>query len=382
MAGFSPGDVVLGRLTVNGVDVRPRVTKFSVFEHVMKPYSSMVIDFADSADLMNRVFTRANDQVEVSFGQPGQDPYANQFAVMSVERAKSLENLRAGLYTAICYSRHMTRFPRVQKAYREMTATGIVESIISEFLTPDKPVSVRDPSKGILGDSRMPWNVNGVQVHKAIRGALAAAVSPSNASSMYVLYEDRDAMVVDSIERMLDSALASPLFTYYQRPAGQDWLRDQAMQNFSILSMRADVRSDRSDHFQVTNQQVNPFDVFSGQNIRTNVGQKTLISTIANVLYNSMRPPTTVAQAAAPKRYLASELDSQNLTIQVPLNVELTAGRGVGVNFLAPAGDTSTAVLDSLAGPMLITELRHEVDLRKRSMMGTTTVMGSRGGKS
>lgn len=382
MSNFGPGDVEVPQLGINGIDVRPITTRFSVFEHVMKPYTALTMDVVDSADVLNRLLNGSSDQLTISFGQPGQDKYSGAFAITSVERAKTLQNLRAKAYSITAYSRHMTKFPRVQRAFREMTATGIISSIVSEFLSPDKPVSVRDPSRGVLGDSRMPWNVNGVQVHKAIRSALSAAVSGSNSSSAYVFYEDKTSLVVDTLERMLGAAFESQKYTYYQRPMGLDWAADLARQNFVILSMRESSRTDRTDLYQTTNQQSNPFDVFSGVNLRTNVGSLPLVSTIANVLYNSMRPPTTIASAVPPKRTLASKLDSQSMTIQVPLNVELTAGAGVGVSLLAALGDTERMVQDSLSGPMMITELRHDVDFSRKRMQGTTTMTGSKGGMS
>lgn len=375
---MNPGDVDVRELNVGGVDLRFSVKEFSVFESVTKPYSMVQAVVVDSSNMLNNLMTRPNLEMRLSFGQRGQSPYTGTFAVTSVERGKSTSNLRTNVYTLTGYSRHMTRFPRVQKSYRELTATDVASDIVRSFLSPDKPVSVRDPSRGVLGNQHMPYNVNGVQVHKAIRSVLERAAGKGSA---YVMFESRSAMVIDTLESMLDRAFSSPLFTYAQRPLGRDWLRDQVQQGLTILSLREESRSDKTDLVQSLNQEVNPLDFHSQTIERTRTGEG-LPATIMNIVYDSMRPPTHLAQVLPERKTVAAAFDSQSLTIHVPLNVELTVGDGFAVDLTAPRGDTSFSERDTVSGPMLATEVRHRVDMGRQRMAGTTTIKGTKGGRT
>lgn len=379
--GFNPGDVVLQRFSLGGVNVAARVRSFSVYENVLKPYVAFQATIIDSSDMLNRGAAVDGVELDLSFGQPGQDPYAARFVVTSIERGNSMENLRTASYTLTGYSRHMVRFPRVQRAYRDATGTDIASDLVSTYLSPDKPLLVRDPSRGVLGDRHMPYSVNGVQVFKAIRAVLERSVSLSNDASAYVFFENRRGMVIDTLDAMLDRALAGPVARYVQRPLGRDFLVDQVLQNFVILSYREDSRTDRTDRVQAENQQINPFDVFSHANPRTDIGQKGAISTIMNIAYNTFRPPTYLAQSLGPRKVTASNFDSQSITVHVPLNPAITVGEGFEVEILAPAGDTSQRVIDPVSGPLLATEVRHSVDLTATRMQATTTCRGTHGGR-
>src|SRR5882757_2944144 len=112
---MNPGDVLVHSFSLNGFDARARVSEFSVFENVLKAYSSVEATVIDTADLLNQLLTASDVELVLSFGQPGQDPYENTFAITSVEKGKSSENLRVSTYTISGYSRHMLRLPRVQK---------------------------------------------------------------------------------------------------------------------------------------------------------------------------------------------------------------------------------------------------------------------------
>lgn len=374
---FSAGDVVVHSFNLSGADVRAKVTDFRVYESIMKPYVSVEASLADNADLLNGLLSQPGVELTLSFGQPGQEPCQGVFAITSVEKSKSTGSLRTSRYSIYGYSRHMTRFPRVQKAYRELPATGIAQDLVNSFLSPDKPLLVRAPSKGVLGNDHMPFNVNGVQIHKAIRAVLERAVSSVDPSSAYVFFENNKNMVVDTLENMINTM--SPVATYYQRPLGQDFLRDMVLQNFVILSLREDSRIDVTSNVLADNQQVNPFDVFSHANTGRVVGEKSLVSTIMNIATNALRPPTNLSQVLPERKKIAGDFDSQSLTIHVPLNPALTVGSGFAVELLAPAGDTDVPTRDTISGTHLATEVVHTVNLGQRRMQGTSTVKGSRG---
>lgn len=375
---MNPGDVVVQEMNLGGMDVRFSVKSFSVFENLMKPYTAIQALVVDSSNMLNNVMTGSNLELRISFGQPGQVPYTGKFAITSVEKGKTTSSLRTSTYTITGYSRHMTRMPRIEKSYREVTATDVVRDIVTSFLRPDKPVVVGDPSRGVMGNKHMPYNVNGVQVHKAIRAALERAIGKG---SSYVFFESARAMNVDSLENLLDKAFARSRFTYTQRPLGHDWLRDQVQQNFTILSYREDSRSDKTDLVQALTQKINPLDFFSLKGDATSFGQG-LASSIMNIAYDAMRPPTHLAQALPQRKLLAANFDSQSLTIHVPLNAEITVGDGFAVELTAPRGDTSFQERDGVSGQLLATEVRHSVDMSKKRMMGTTTIKGVKGGRT
>lgn len=375
---FSAGDVNLHTFHLSGVDLRMKVSDFDVYENLMKPYSSVTATMIDNADLLNQVFSNKNITLDLSFSQPGQPPYVGKFTITAVEKSKTSGSLRVATYTISGYSRHMTRFPRVQRAYREMPATSVIQDLVQSYLSPDKPLVIRAPSKGIVGNDHMPFNVNGVQVHKAIRGLLERAVSSVDPSSAYVFFEDNRNLVIDTLENMRNNV--SSQFTFIQRPMGQNFLRDAALQNLVILAMREEARMDSSSDPMADNQQVNPFDVFSHDDTGRTVGQKGLVATIMNIAAHAMRPPTNLSQVLPERKKIANDFDSQSLTIQVPLNTLLTVGQGFAVDLVAPLGDTDRKVQDGISGDLVATEIRHRVDLGLARMQGTTTCKGVKGG--
>jgi hypothetical protein len=378
----NPGDVIIQKFMLGGsggsIDISRRLNCFSVFEDVLKPYITIEVEVEDNGDVLNHnVGLDGNNTLSISFSQPGQTPYVGEFVVTSIERGRSLENLRTAVYTMAGHSPHMTRFPRVQRAYRDKTATGIVEDLVNTYLTPQKPLVVADQSKGILGNKHMPYNINGIPIHKAIRSVLSRAASSKNLSSLYTIFENRDSIVVDTMEGLLEKA-QSPTFTYYQRPLGQNFLRDQMLQNFIIISMKEHSRVDMTARTQDENVKAQPYDTFSGKMEPKDHGQKNAVGTFLNMAYNILRPPTQAATVMPERKKKASDLDAQSLTIHVALNTEITVGEGFRVDTLAPAGDTSTPVPDKIAGNLLATEIRHTVDLR-RKMQGTSTIKGIKG---
>lgn len=381
---FNPGDVQVQRCMLTGsggsVDISLRLKTVSVYENILKPYVAIDLEILDSGDILNHnVGLDGNNTLDISFSQPGQEPYTGMFTLTSVEKAKNAQNLRTTQYNLSGYSRHMTKFPRIQKAYRDKTATSIVSDLIENFLSPDKPLVIGDPSKGVLGNQHMPYNINGVQVHKAIRSTLGRAVSAKNIASLYTFFEDHKNMVVDTMDNLLERAKSSPVATYIQRPMGTNWPADMVLQNFIILGMREEARVDLTTQVQHENQKVQPFDVFGLKFDPKDIGDKKKVSTYLNLAYNVLRPPTQLAKAMPERAKRAGEFDTQALTIHVALNPGVTVGKGFAVETLAPAGDTDTAVRDKVSGVLLATEVRHTLDLTRNRMQGTTTIRGTKG---
>lgn len=375
--GFKPGSVDLRSFRLGGVDVRARIRNFSIFEHVLKPYTSIVCSILDNVGMIDSGVQ--GQPLTLSFGQPGQDPYVASFIVTGLERVRESETQRMRTYALTGYSPHMMLFPRVQRSYRERTGTDVARDIVESFLSPVKPVVVRSPSRGVFGSDHMPYTVNGVQVYKAIRAVLDRCVSTSDPSA-YVLFENNKNMVIDTLLGMRDRALSNPVATYYRRPMGIDWMADQVMQNFNILKMREDARADMTQSLQDVSQVVNPFDAFSHDLNRVVTGIESVVSSSLNVLYDAMRPPTHLASVMADRKSSASDFDAQSITIQVPLNPEVTVGSGFAVRTLSPAGDTGEPTPDTISGSLLATEVRHTVDMMAEAIQGLTTVRGTRGG--
>jgi hypothetical protein len=103
-------------------------------------------------------------------------------------------------------------------------------------------------------------------------------------------------------------------------------------------------------------------------------------STYMNMLYNILRPPSYMQQALPARSKIAGTFDSQSVTIQVGLNTELTVGEGFVIETLAPSGDTEKPVRDDLAGPLIASEIRHDVNLSRKRMQGQSIIKGVKGG--
>lgn len=380
--GYNPGDVELLQAMISGaagsVDITRRILDFSVFENIKKPYTSVVLSFIDNADLLNyNVGMRGDNNLLLSFHQfPDQQPYDGNWSLTSIEKTRSLDNQRTAVYKVVGYSQHMTQFPKVQKSYKGTPGTGVVADLFGR-LPATKPLKINAGSRGPLGNEKMPYNINGQQIWKAIYSTLRRSASTKDASSAYVIYENNKSVVVDTLENALNRAMGGGGPTYYQRPMGQDFLRDQALQQYTIISMREETRIDKNATVQNEKQATNTYDLFSKGFSK---GQTSGASTYLNIPYNILRPPTFAKDFLANRKRMAGKFDSQSITIHVALNPALTVGESFSVETIAPAGDTDLAVPDLISGPLLATEIRHTVKLDKGKMSGTTTAKGVRGG--
>ncbi len=378
---FSPGDVILQDFTMSGaagsVDIRARVMNFSIYENIKTPYISIVAKIKDNTDMLNQnLGLDGTNNLTISFSQPGQKPYKGTFRIMEVEKGRTLQNQRTAEYTITGYSPHMTNQPKVQKAYKEVPATQVANDLIENILKPAKKLIINAPSKGLVGNKDMPYNVNGVNIHKAIRSVLSRAASIKDVSSAYVFFENQTNMVIDTLENLMKQAMAGNGPTFYQRPMGLDFLNDVAIQPFIILAMREESRASATDNILNEKQATNIFDLFSNQFQK---GQTKDAATYLNIPYNMLRPPTFIANFLNQRKKIAGQFDSQSATIQVSLNTDLTVGSGFVINTIAPVGIMDTAVPDRISGPMLATEVRHTVLLTQQRMQGMTTVRGTKG---
>lgn len=379
---FNPGDVIIRELTLSGaggtVDVRRRVKDFSIYENIKTPYTTIVATIVDTADMLNNNIglDGQNNQISVSFSQPGQHIYDGTWQVFAVEKGKNLENQRAVEYKITGYSPHMTKFPKVQQSFGAVPATGVASQLINQYLNPIKSLIVAAPSRSVVGNQHMPYNINGVQIHKAIRSVLSRAASSVDQSSAYVFFENQYNLVIDTLENLMNKAQASQVATFYQRPMGPNFLRDVAIQPFIILTMKEESRVNRAETIQGDKSATNTLDLFSSA---FNKGSTKGSSVYYNIPYNILRPPTFLKDVLAPRGKIAGQFDSQSATIQVSLQTDVTVGAGFNIESLAPPGDTDQVVLDSISGPLLATEVRHTVVLNNDRMMGMSTIKGVKG---
>lgn len=382
MAAFNPGDVVIRDFTLSGlggsVDVRRRIKDFSIYENIKTPYTTIVATVIDTTDMLNNNIglDGVNNTLTASFSQTGQHIYDGTWAVVAVEKGQNLENQRAVEYKITGYSPHMVKFPKVQKSFKEVPATGVASALISEFLSPLKGLQIDAPARSIVGNQMMPYNINGVQIHKAIRSVLARAASTKDNSSAYVWFENQFNMVIDTLENMMNKAVGSQVATFYQRPMGQNFLRDVALQPFIILAMREDSRVNSAETVLDNKNAVNTLDIFSSAFKKGATGGAT---SYMNLPYNILRPPTFLAGVLSDRKNVAGKFDSQSATIQVSLQTDVTVGLGFNIESLAPPGDTDQVVLDEISGPLLATEVRHTVQLNKQKMQGMSTIKGVKG---
>lgn len=390
MSAFSPGDIIINECVISGsfgsggVDISRRVKDFEIFENLQKPYSSVRMTVIDNTGMIDRnAIMDGTNTLSLSFQNPGQAPYTNTWTITSAEKSQHTQNLRTKIYTITGYSMHMLRLPRVQKSYQFIPPTGVISDLVNTFLQPFKGFQVRDPARGMIGNQLMPFTINGQQIFKAIRNVMNQAASTSNDSSAYVMFEDKNALVLDTLEHILDTGLSSSVATYIQRPLGQNFLRDQAIQSFVILNLKEDTRVDRTSQVQAESQATRVFDLF-GQNFSSALadfgfGGGSSSSTYHNIPYNILRPPNFAKLVASKRQWIASIFDGQSVTITVPFNSDLTVACGYTVQSITPSGDVDLATLDGISGPLVATEVCHNVRLDRKKMMGVSIVRGITG---
>lgn len=382
MDAFNPGDVVIRDLTLSGiggsVDIRRRIKDFSIYENIKTPYTTIVATIVDTTDILNTnvVLDGVNNTLSASFSQPGQHIYDGFWQVIAIEKGRNLENQRAAEYKITGYSPHMTKFPKVQQSFKETPATAVAASLIGQYLAPLKALAIGAPARSVVGNSMMPYNINGVQIHKAVRSVLARAASSTDNSSAYVWFENQFNMVIDTLENLMNKALGSQVATFYQRPMGLNFLVDAARQPFIILAMKEESRANAAESGLDNNNAVNTLDLFSSAFKKGQTGGAT---SYLNIPYNILRPPTFLANVLSDRKNISGKFDSQSATIQVSLQTDVTVGLGFNVETLAPGGDTDTPVLDAISGPLLATEVRHTVQLNKQKMQGMSTIKGVKG---
>ena len=379
---FNPGDVEIRSCTLSGagggVDIIQRLHSFSIFENIKKPYIAIELTIIDNVDLLRNGYVDImNSGVDISFGQPGQEPYTQSFAIMSAEKTRNLGNQRTAMYKMVGYTWHMTRFPKVQRAYKNQTATSIAQNLIQQYLSPNKGITVGSSSMGMLGDEKMPYNINGITIHKAIRSTLLKGVSGTG--SAYLYFENKDQIVIDTLEHLIASRSGGE--TFFQRPMGKDFLQDVATQQNVMLSFREESRMNRPSQLQSEGSQTRAYDMFSNM-FKGGGGGKG--NSYNNISVDGLRPMAhkMLFNALAARRKAAGAADAQAITIHIPLNTGLTVGRGFNVEVQAPSGDLNddSVRLASVSGPMLATEIRHTVNLDQgKKMSGTTTAKGING---
>lgn len=380
MSSSQAGDIQIHRAMLSGsalsVDIARKIRNLSVFHTVMKPYSMVEATIQDDTDILNHnVGLVGNNTFSVAFSQPGQMHYEGNWVITSIEKSKALGNQRAVYYNITGYSPHMMNLEKVQRSFRNIPMTDAISRIVNEILSPEKPLNILAAAKNLTGDKNMPYNINGVQVFKAIRQLMLGSASAVDESSAYVLYETHKKLVLDTLENMLTRVGQGP--TYYRKPMGVDFLSDQAKMQFNIIAYREDSRADKSESIG-ENQSTRVFDIFSNIFNATPFGDGKPVE-FASLAYNSMRVPSFAQDFMAKRRKIAGQFDSQSITAQVPLNTELDVGEGVNVELLAPLGDTNEPKLASISGPLLIVELRHTLNLGQPGIQGVSTFRACKG---
>lgn len=380
--GFNPGDVELRSFTLSGlagsVDVRTSVQDFSIYENLKNPFTSIVATIIDKTDILNNNvgLDGVNNTLQLAFSQPGQHVYDGNFSVVAIEKGENLESQRAAVYKITAYSPHMRKFPKVQKSFKEQSATDVAAALINQYLSPNKPLVIGAPARSMVGNNIMPYNINGLQIYKAIRAVLGRAASTTDNSSAYVFFENQFNMVIDTLENLMNKAASGNNITFFQRPMGKDFLTDVALQPFIILAMKEESRANSADTVLDSRNATNTIDLFSSAFKK---GQTSSATSYLNIPYNILRPPTFLSQILSDRKNVAGKFDSQSATIQVSLQTDVTVGGGINIETLAPPGDTDQEVLDSISGPLLVSELRHTVQLNKSKMQGISTIRGVKG---
>jgi hypothetical protein len=417
MNNFSAGDIIINECMLTSdpgnsqdsqgidqggsLDISRHVDYFEIYHSIMKPYVALKMQLIDTSNILdgNGGIT-GNNSISLSFNQPGQEPYEATFKVTSVHTAKPTMNQRSKIYFIVAYSKHMSNLPVIERSYKNVTALDAVQDLIKTYMKPEKELDIRAPSKGMVGNENVPFTVNGIQVHKAIRSLLLRAYSTKDESSAYMIFEDSKKIVIDTLENMVNTARqeCSDLTDeddtfFYKRVLGHDFATDVKTQQTNIVAMKEHTRVDSTRTAQSSQQATNIFDLFTGEfktikNKFDENGKKTEGGTPTinnNIPYNTLRPPTHAKDFMASRKYIASVADSQDLTIHVPFNSSVEVGKGIKVDLPKIIGDAQKAeddpLYEEIDGVLLVSEICHRVSLRDKKMQGTTTMRGIGGPK-
>lgn len=384
----NPGDIQISAI-INNVNVTPQLRNVAVFEDIKKPYTIVQALLYDSVDLLNRIPIQQNAQLSLAFGQaPDQPLYSGTWILTTVKVHRSSENYRATYWSLQGYSPHMLAIPRVQQSFQSVPMSSVVQTLITQLPGLIKPFIVRAPSMNMAGNQHAPYVINNQQTFSAARTAMLGSASAVDASSAYTLYENQQALVLDTLEH----ALVNPMSfggNFFQAQLGTDFYNDPAILSHTILSYSMDDRLDTTALIQAGAQQVSTFDLFS-QNFTSALSSiGSFVSAIGSgnasgasqIIYNMLRPPTYAQNYASQRATVAAQFDSSSVTVEVPLNTGVTVGSQVKFNIVGALGDLqvpSSPNTDYLSQfPCLAAEVRHGLSVNLgQKIAGSTTIKG------
>lgn len=381
----NPGDCDV-ICTINGFDVTAQLRQLVVFEDIKKPYVVIQGLVADNADLINRVPIKTNATLQATFYQsPDQTPqYSSTWILSIVKVHRPSDSLRSTYFSFQGYSPHMFSLPRIQKSYGEIPMTGVVADLINQLPGKIKSLIVRAPAKNMAGNMNMPYLVKNRQIWDAVKKAMQGSASSTDLSSVYLLFENRTNLVLDTLEHLIQSPMpnGSQIGSYYEKRLGGNFLGDTQSQQNMIISYHKDDMLDTTALIQAGSQDTAYFDLF-GQGFQALLtsfgggGGGGKASGISQLVLNNFRPPNFAKDIAAPRKTMAAQADSQSVTAQVAMNPALTVGSAVTLNFVGAIGDVQqTPIDDWQSGNFLIQETRHDVIMSYGRMQGSTTVRG------
>ncbi len=381
MAGqnFSPGDVTINSFIIGGTDVSRRLMEFKIFENIKNPYTILTATILDVANILNQL--NGAEACSISVSPVGGPAYSGSFLVMAVESSIQLENQRAAIYNITAYSPQMVRLPIVIKSFKNITGTAAITQLVNQYIQPPKPFVAQSQSQNQLGTDQQPYIINGIQIYQAIKSIMTRSQASNDPASAWMFFENQHNLILDTMGHLISSASAGSTSTFYQRPLGMNFLKDQALQQFDILAMEEKSRVNTVDQVQGTNQTVDTFDVLTNIFKSTNFSQagsggiQASAASIRNFLpMNGMGADTGAENFVAPRKLAAGTYDSQSITVHVAYNPTITVGLGAAIKTLVAAGDTITPVPDGLAGTGVVTEVCHAVNFLSEKMQGTTTL--------
>jgi hypothetical protein len=277
----------------------------------------------------------------------------------------------------------MFSLPRIQKSYGEMPQSSVTADLINMLPGKIKSLIVRAPSKNMAGNQHMPYLVKNRQIFDAINKSMQASASAVDKSSVYLLFENRTNLVLDTLEHLIASPMGNG-GTYWERRLGGNFIADSGLPSQQmIITYQKDDMLDTTALIQAGSQGTSYFDLFGQgfQAVTSAIGGGSggggAASGINQLILNNFRPPNFAKDIAAPRKVMGAQGDSQSVSAQVPLNPALTVGSQVTLNFVGAIGDVQqTPNPDWQSGNFLIQETRHDIGVHLGRMQGTTTVRG------
>jgi len=382
MAAYNPGDLKVYTLNIAGIEFAQSFISFDVYESIRTP--GIVANFV-ILDTENYIFQNkiaGGEDVELVFSSPGGEIIDYKFKINSIKEISSSPNLRAKTYQVECVSEEAlnAKDRYVSKVYPNNLYSDMVEDVFKTFIRSTKNLEI-EPTK-----TPQKYVIPKLKPFEAIDNLRRRSVSPTNDSSSYVFFENKDGFHFVTIEKLfrdhniiktlVQDAATGANFLAVKGNAILAAVIPQMMNSARTINMGNMKQSFRTFNFQTNEYKQkdvdNPADnaAAGGENpvSQTLKGDHTDEPNVISVMginnqdliglkNRSFIPEQSPAQIA-----YADRIGSSSIKLSTVGDSTLKAGAMVTANLLRNTDETTYPGLDPrISGDFLIFNIRHQV---------------------